>query len=81
MGYPMAQNLRLKLPPSDTLIVYDIRTEVVDRFATEEKEEGRGSKVVGAKALGEIMDTAVGRLFPSFVPWLLCRILWPPLGG
>ncbi|RPB19584.1 hypothetical protein L211DRAFT_859023 [Terfezia boudieri ATCC MYA-4762] len=58
MGYPMAQNLQRKLPPSDTLIVYDVRKEVVDRFVTEEKEGGRGSKVVGAKALEEIVDRA-----------------------
>jgi len=66
MGYPMAQNLRQKLPPSDTLIVYDIRKEVVDRFASEER--GEGSKVEGAKALGEIVDRAVSIYCSSFGP-------------
>lgn len=64
MGYPMAQNLRRRLPSTDTLIVHDVRKEVVDRFAIEEQEEARGSKVEGANSLEEIVDKAVSSDFP-----------------
>jgi len=63
----MAQNLRRKLPPSDTLIVYDVRKDIVDRFTTEEKEEGRGSKVEGAKGLEEVVDKAVSNMISKRV--------------
>jgi len=68
----MAQNLRRKLPPSDTLIVYDVRKEVVDQFASEEGEGG-GSMVEGVKTLEEIVNRAVSVHCPSFA---LCVCLY-----
>ena len=72
----MAQNLQRKLPPSDTLIVYDVRKEVVDQFALGEREGGR--KVEGAKTLEEIVDRAVSVHCSSFA---LCVFIWPPIVG
>jgi hypothetical protein len=34
-GYRMAQNLRAKLPSSDTLIVHDVNAEAASRLAKE----------------------------------------------
>ena len=36
-GYPMAQNLRAKLPSSDQLVVYDKNKETSSRFAQDTK--------------------------------------------
>ncbi|KAL9101979.1 MAG: hypothetical protein Q9163_002808 [Psora crenata] len=50
-GYPMAKNLQAKLPPTDTLIVYDRKTETTSKFAQEvahgASRDGAGEK--GAK--------------------------------
>lgn len=35
MGYPMAKNLRAKIPPSDLLTVYDVNTSATKQFAEE----------------------------------------------
>merc|ERR1711964_437659 len=37
MGYNMARNLQAKLPSTDTIRVYDINAESVDRFANDTK--------------------------------------------
>ena len=34
----MAQNLRAKLPPTDTLLVYDLRVEATESFAAVTRE-------------------------------------------
>jgi 3-hydroxyisobutyrate dehydrogenase len=35
IGYPMAKNLRAKIPSEDTLFVHDINTEATRRFLGE----------------------------------------------
>ena len=34
-GYPMAKNLRAKIPETDTLIICDTNTKVTEKFAEE----------------------------------------------
>jgi hypothetical protein len=41
----MARNLQAKLPSSDTLRVYDINTEAMERFAKETKALQNGAAV------------------------------------
>ena len=67
----MSRNLRRKLPTEDTLIVHDIRRDVVDRFCSEEKgqSEGKGCQVERVEALEGIIEKAVGLYFLScFLP-------------
>ncbi|KKA20218.1 hypothetical protein T310_5761 [Rasamsonia emersonii CBS 393.64] len=40
MGYPMAKNLRAKIPASDTLIIRDVNKDVMQRFVEETKTAG-----------------------------------------
>lgn len=62
----MSRNLRRKLPAGDTLIVHDIRRDVVDRFCSEEKSEGVGCQVEQVEALEDIVGKAVGLYFFYF---------------
>ena len=56
----MAQNLRRKLTKDDTLVVYDVRGEAVDRFVAEEEGAGvGGAKVEKVGKLEEVVDGAV----------------------
>ena len=34
-GFPMAKNLRAKIPAGDTMVVHDRNTEVTDKFVQE----------------------------------------------
>ena len=56
MGYPMALNVRRKLPKSSTLYLYDISKSALDRFV---KEIGSEGKVVIASSAKEVVDNAV----------------------
>ena len=87
MGYPMSRNLRRKLPAEDTLIVHDIRKDVIDRFCSEEKgqSEGKGCQVEQVEALEDIVARAVGVHFicncPCFRIRLLCSTIYKPIRG
>lgn len=56
MGYPMALNVRRKLPKSSTLYIYDLSTSALDRFV---KEVGSEGEVVIASSAKEVVDNAV----------------------
>ena len=56
MGYPMALNVRRKLPKSSTLYIYDLSQSALDRFV---KEVGSEGEVVIASSAKEVVDNAV----------------------
>ena len=59
IGYNMAKNLQAKLPASDTLRVFDINTESVDRFAAEAKSTGSGAAVLTASNARDAAEDSV----------------------
>jgi hypothetical protein len=62
VGYNMALNLQSKLPSSDTIIVYDINTDSVTRFAAEVKSSS-GAKVEVATSPAEAAEGSVSYVF------------------
>jgi 3-hydroxyisobutyrate dehydrogenase len=56
----MARNLQAKLPSTDTLRIYDINTESVERFAKETKALGSGAAVETASSVREAAEDSVG---------------------
>jgi 3-hydroxyisobutyrate dehydrogenase len=56
MGYPMALNVRRKLPKSSTLYIYDLSQSALDRFV---KEVGSEGEVVISSSAKEVVDNAV----------------------
>lgn len=60
-GYPMAQNLRSRIPESDTLTVYDVNAESLDKF----KSESSSSKIQVAKSPKEVAHNSVRLLVTS----------------
>ncbi|EGD98503.1 3-hydroxyisobutyrate dehydrogenase [Trichophyton tonsurans CBS 112818] len=59
MGYPMARNLRAKIPASDTLLVCDANPETTARFIAETENVKVAS---GPRELAEQSDTVVTSL-------------------
>jgi len=59
IGYNMARNLQAKLPPSDTLRVFDINTESIQKFAKETKASGSGAAVKIAATAREAAEDSV----------------------
>ncbi|KAL8877638.1 MAG: hypothetical protein Q9198_004380 [Flavoplaca austrocitrina] len=55
MGYPMAQNLRAKIPESDTLIVHDQNRELAQKF---KEEVGIAAAGAGAKGKGNAIEVS-----------------------
>jgi hypothetical protein len=66
-GYPMARNLRAKIPESDTLIIHDVNEAVMQKFASEATTEG-GS--LGAVEITDsartVAEKAVSEIYPPF---------------
>ncbi len=62
VGYPMAKNLRAKIPKEDTLSINDRNTEATANFV---KEMGAGVEV--AKSPREVAEKSVGP--PSISPF------------
>lgn len=58
----MARNLQAKLPSSDTLRVYDINTESIQKFAKETKALGSGADVKVAANAREAAEDSVSLL-------------------
>ncbi|KAK2748006.1 hypothetical protein FQN57_001597 [Myotisia sp. PD_48] len=54
MGYPMARNLRSKIPDSDTLIICDSNPETTQKFVA----EGKGKKIEVASGPREVAEKA-----------------------
>lgn len=57
VGYPMAKNLRAKIPATDTLIIYDRNTDATKRFA---EEVGIAASSAGAPEKGTGIEVAGG---------------------
>ena len=55
----MARNLQAKLPSSDTLRVFDINTESIQKFANETKALGSGAAVKIAANAREAAEDSV----------------------
>jgi hypothetical protein len=63
LGYPMARNLRAKLPAEDTLFVQDINTAATKKFLDENPQ---GVRIAGnVRELAE-KSVCVRSHFPSF---------------
>ena len=54
MGYPMAQNLRAKLPPDSLLVVCDVTKSQVTKFVDETK-----GRIETASTPRQVAETAV----------------------
>ena len=61
-GFPMAQNLRAKIPDTDTLLIHDRNTEATKKFL-EEEGKGTGVEVVGSSR--ELAERSVSFLHSS----------------
>lgn len=57
LGYPMAKNLRAKIPATDTLVIYDRNTDATTRFA---EEVGIAASSDGASENGTGIEVARG---------------------
>jgi ornithine cyclodeaminase/alanine dehydrogenase-like protein (mu-crystallin family) len=64
-GYNMARNLQAKLPSSDTLRIYDINPDSIERFANETKALGSGAAVQVAATVREAAEDSVS--FPMVI--------------
>jgi 3-hydroxyisobutyrate/3-hydroxypropionate dehydrogenase len=58
----MARNLQAKLPSSDTLRIYDINPQTLERFANETKALSKGASVEIAENVREAAENSVGPL-------------------
>ncbi|KAL7275658.1 hypothetical protein RUND412_001391 [Rhizina undulata] len=78
MGYPMARNLRQKLPKEDTLVVYDVNKAATKQFV---EELGEGVEVAGdgVVEIANKSDTIITMLpEPSHVNEVFSTILQLP---
>lgn len=70
----MARNLQAKLPSTDTLRVFDVNAESVERFAKETKALGSGAAVETANSVREAAEDSVGLPYLpilAFVPYMM----------
>jgi hypothetical protein len=56
MGYPMARNVRRKIPAESKLYIYDVVPAALERFVA---ELGSGGGVVIVSSTKEVVDNAV----------------------
>ncbi|WEW59152.1 NAD-binding 6-phosphogluconate dehydrogenase [Emydomyces testavorans] len=79
MGYPMARNLRAKIPTADTLVIYDVNRDATQRFLTEHK--GKPIEVASSpRELAEKSITVITSLpEPQHVKGVFHAILEDPL--
>lgn len=66
MGYPMASNLRKKIPKGSTLYINDVNTAVVEKFVSEHSSYGPVKIVSSAKEITEKAD-AIFSIVPKGV--------------
>ncbi|PQE03753.1 3-hydroxyisobutyrate dehydrogenase protein [Rutstroemia sp. NJR-2017a BBW] len=83
MGYNMAKNLQAKLPSTDTIRVYDINTQSVEKFTNDIKALGKGAAVEAASCVREAAENSETTITvlpePSHVKNVFGQILQPPL--
>ncbi|KAL8653040.1 MAG: hypothetical protein Q9210_002328, partial [Variospora velana] len=58
MGFPMAQNLRAKIPGSDTLVIFDQDQEAIRKFVEELGTAATGAKGTGVEIANCSRDVA-----------------------
>lgn len=56
MGYPMAANIRKKMPSSSTFYIFDVSKAALERFVS---EHGSAGEIVIASSSKEVVDNAV----------------------
>ncbi|KAF4552125.1 Hypothetical protein D9617_11g009740 [Elsinoe fawcettii] len=76
MGYPMAGNLRAKLPLTDTLVVYDVNSDATSNFKSEHKGVEVVSSVRDIAIKSETIITVLPE--PSHVKNVYQSMLKPP---
>ena len=64
----MARNLQAKLPSTDTIRVYDINAESVDRFANDTKALSTGASVQVAATAREAAEDSVCHATFTYLP-------------
>ncbi|KAM3069460.1 hypothetical protein ACMFMG_005565 [Clarireedia jacksonii] len=83
MGYNMARNLQAKLPSTDTIRVYDVNTQSVERLVNDTKALGKGAAVEAASGVREAAENSETTITalpePSHVKNVFGQILEPPL--
>lgn len=62
----MARNLQAKLPSSDSIQVFDINAEAVEKFTKDTKALGTGAVVKAASSIREAAENSVSY---SQLPW------------
>ncbi|KAH8819122.1 3-hydroxyisobutyrate dehydrogenase-like protein [Xylogone sp. PMI_703] len=81
MGYNMAKNLQSKLPLSDTLRIYDVNSDALNKFVNEAKSSSSGAQVVIASNVKEAADDAETTITvlpePQHVKAVFAQILRP----
>jgi hypothetical protein len=58
MGFPMARNLRAKIPPSSRLVICEVVESQIKKFIIETKGTG---EIQVARTPREVAEQAVGR--------------------
>jgi 3-hydroxyisobutyrate/3-hydroxypropionate dehydrogenase len=56
MGYPMAVNIRKKIPSSSKLYIFDVAKAALEKFVA---ENGSGGNVIIVSSSKEVVDNAV----------------------
>jgi len=56
MGYPMAMNIRQKMPSSSKLYIFDVSKAALERFVSEYSSMG---EIIIASSSKEVVDNAV----------------------
>lgn len=64
----MARNLQAKLPTSDTMKVYDINPEMVERFANDTKALTSGASVEAVSSVKDAAEHSVSCYSPIITP-------------
>lgn len=72
MGYPMARNLRLKIPADDLLVIYDANESATQRFLDE-----LGTTVNGIVIASNVKEVAEKSVSFSYSPVILFLEYFP----
>jgi ornithine cyclodeaminase/alanine dehydrogenase-like protein (mu-crystallin family) len=72
----MAKNLQAKLPSTDTIRVYDINTQSVEKFTNDTKALGKGAAVEAASCVREAAENSVScsSMFSSLSTLYFCLL-------
>ncbi|KAK3622578.1 hypothetical protein LTR56_022133 [Elasticomyces elasticus] len=76
MGYPMAMNLRSKIPSSDTMIIHDVNPAVTEQFAKEVGNVTIAESVREVAENGDVVFTVLPE--PHHVQNVFQQMLKPP---